>query len=121
VQTITVQDTTPPVIDPNAPATITPPDAPISFTATATDNCDTAPSVEITGYDCFWYHKGKRKSRMRSCIVEISGDTITILDSGGVNDRIQYTIGAEDNCGNRTQVINEVKVVKPDKKPKSKP
>jgi hypothetical protein len=114
VQTIEVVDTTPPVINPNAPATITPPDAPISFTATATDNCDGAPPVEITGYDCYFLtKKGKRIDKTESCVVAISGDTITILDSGGVDDQIVWTIGAEDSCGNADEVTHTVSVVNP--------
>jgi hypothetical protein len=114
VQTIEVVDTTPPVIDPNAPATITPPDAPISFTATATDNCDGDPSVEITGYDCYFFtKKGKRVDKTESCAVAISGNTITILDSGGVGDQIEWTISAGDNCGNSAEATHTVSVVNP--------
>ncbi|MEA1901565.1 MAG: C1 family peptidase, partial [Thermodesulfobacteriota bacterium] len=88
-QTINVVDTTAPVIACNAPATITPADAPISFTTMATDNCDNEPSVEITEFDCFKYtKKGKRIDKTMSCVVEVNGDTITIVDSGGVNVNI---------------------------------
>ena len=114
VQTVQVVDTTPPVIDSNAPATITPPDAPISFTATATDNCDSDLSVEITGYDCYFFtKKGKRIDKTESCVVEISRDNITILDSGGVDDQIEWTISAEDNCGNAAGATHTVSVVNP--------
>ena len=40
VQSVLIEDTTPPVIDCGAPATITPSDAPIAFTATASDVCE---------------------------------------------------------------------------------
>lgn len=114
VQIISVVDTTPPVIDCNAPANITPPDAPVSFTAVATDNCDDDPSVEITGYDCFKYtKKDKRIDKTESCVVEVAGDTITILDSGGVNDHITWTIRATDSCGNVAERECEVVVVNP--------
>ena len=117
VQTINVVDTTPPVISCNAPATITPPDAPISFTATAVDNCDPAPSVSITGYDCRSFtKKGKEIDKKESCIVNVDGDTITILDSGGVGDQITWTVSAVDECGNGSVVdctVNVVKKVKP--------
>jgi hypothetical protein len=117
-QGITVQDTTPPVISCNAPTTITPPDAPILFTATATDNCDGAPSVEITEYDCFDFtKKGKRIDKTESCVVSVAGDTITILDSGGVGDNIAWTVLATDSCGNYTEVICEVEVVNPGNAP----
>ena len=112
-QTIEVVDTTPPIIECNAPATITPKDAPISFTATASDNRDDHPSVEILEYDCFFYtKKGKLIHKTESCMVEIEGDTITILDSGGVGDHISWTILAIDNCGNEAEKKCEVEVVK---------
>lgn len=114
VQIINVQDKTPPVISCNTPATITPPDAPTSFTATATDNCDLSPSVVITGYDCYKYtKKGKRIDKTESCVVEIAGDQITILDSGGVDDHIAWTVEATDNCGNISTKQCGVLVVNP--------
>ena len=112
-QIITVVDTTPPVIACNAPATITPPDAPISFTATAIDNCDPAPSVSITAYDCrFFTKKGKEIDKKESCIVDVDGGTITILDSGGVGTQITWTVRAVDECGNASEVSCMVDVVK---------
>ncbi len=116
VQTIEVVDTTPPDIQCNAPATIIPPDAPISFTATATDNCAGDPSVEIIGYDCFKStKKDKRIDKTESCIVEVNGDTVTIVDSGGVDDNITWTVRANDNCGNVSEKKCEVIVVNPGK------
>jgi hypothetical protein len=113
-QTITVVDTTPPVIDCSAPSTITPPDAPISFTATATDNCDEVPSVEITGYDCFKFtKKGKRIDKTESCVVEYVGDIITISDSGGVGDNIEWTVSAIDSCGNSSEITCSIEVINP--------
>jgi hypothetical protein len=114
VQTIEVVDTTAPDISFNAPATIIPPDAPISFTATATDNCDLDPSIEITGYDCFFLtKKGKRIDKKESCVVSITGDTITIVDSGGVNDHIEWYGRATDSCGNVAEGTFEILVVNP--------
>ena len=113
-QIITVQDTTSPVISCNSPATITPPDAPISFMATAVDNCDGSPSVAILGYDCYKYtKKGKRIDKTESCIVGISDNMITIMDSGGVNDHVVWTVEAIDNCGNNYTSQCEVLVVNP--------
>ena len=110
---VTISDTTPPVLSCNAPATITPPDAPISFTATAIDNCDSDPFVEITGYDCFFFtKKGKRIDKTESCVVDVVGDTITILDSGGVGTRITWTVLSVDECGNSSQPDCMVEVIK---------
>ena len=114
VQTINVVDTTPPVISCNAPSTIIPPDAPISFTATATDNCDDSPSVEITEFDCFKYtEKGKRIDKTESCVVSIENDTITILDSGGVGTHITWMSHATDSCGNVAEKPCKTLVVNP--------
>ena len=119
VQTIEVVDTTAPVISCNVgDATITPPDAPISFMATATDNCDGDPSIEITEFDCFKFtKKGKRIDKTESCVVDVSGDTITILDSGGVADNIKWTVNATDGCGNVAVSECAVVVVNPGNKP----
>ncbi len=112
-QLITANDTTPPVPACNAPATIIPPDAPISFTATATDNCN-ATSCEITDPDCFTFtKKGKRIDKTESCVVEVDGDTITIQNSGGVGDNIVWTVVCTDACGNVTASECGVEVVNP--------
>jgi hypothetical protein len=113
-QTIEVVDTTSPIISCNAPATITPPDAPISFTVTVADNCDGGPDFAITGSQCYMILKGgKIIDKSESCVVEVSTDTITILDTGGVDDHIEWTVHAEDDCGNTSDVTCEVLVVNP--------
>ena len=114
---VTVVDTIAPInVEANAQATITPPDAPISFTATADDNCSVA-EVEITDYSCYRIKKnGSQQSKMESCMVSLSGDTITIVDSGGVDDNIVWTILATDQSGNTTTVEGRVLVVNPGKK-----
>jgi hypothetical protein len=108
---VTVQDTIPPVVGCNNPPTIVPPDAPISFTATATDLCEGDIIPEITDFDCFKFtKKGKRIDKRESCEVAIAGDTVTILDSGGVGDNIRWYVSATDSSGNVT-VSHECDVV----------
>jgi hypothetical protein len=93
---VTVEDLVPPVIECNAPSTVTPPMAPMSFSASATDNCGVQ-AVEITAFDCFkTTKKGRRVDKTESCVVEIAGATITILDSGGVGDTITWDATAAD-------------------------
>lgn len=112
--TVTIYDEEAPVITCNAPTTITPPDAPISFKASAVDNCDAAPTVEIMDYDCFFYtKKGKQIDKTESCVVEVEGDTVTILDSGGIGDHITWTVLATDRCGNVAEQECDVEVVNP--------
>ncbi len=113
--TVTVVDVTPPVVSCNAPPTIIPPDAPISFTATAEDNCSVA-DVRITGFDCFAFtRKGRRIDKTQSCVVAILGDMVTLLvdDSGGVGDNITWNVTATDGSGNTTDVVCAVQVVRP--------
>jgi hypothetical protein len=115
--TVTVVDLEPPVIDCNAPPTITPPDAPISFTPIVTDNCAVASSA-IEGYDCFMIAgSGKTIDKKDSCIVEYTEDTITILDAGGVDDHITWTVTAVDTSDNSTTEMCEVLVVNPAQSP----
>lgn len=105
-----------PIISCNSPATMTPPDAPISFTATSVNNCST-PSIQITDNSCV----GKKgNSKMDSCVVTLTGDTITILDSGGVGDTISWTVQSVDSCGNTTTKSCSIEVVNPGKKNKEK-
>lgn len=110
---VTVVDQEPPMILCNAPPTITPPDAPISFTSSAVDNCSVA-SVLITEFDCFKFTKaGTRIDKTGSCEVTFEGATITILDSGGVHDHIMWTVSAVDGSGNPAIAVCEVLVVNP--------
>jgi len=111
--TVTVVDEAAPAIQCNAPATITPPDAPISFTATATDNCSVA-SVEAIGFECFKLtKKGKKIDKGESCVVSLSGATVTIEDSGGVGDHVVWQVTATDGSGNQITQNCAVEVVNP--------
>lgn len=112
--TVTVMDLTAPVIQCNNPASITPPDAPISFMATATDNCAMPPSVMIQNYDCFKFtSKGKRIDKTESCAVAIAGNTLTITDSGGVNDNISWQVTATDDYSNTSEATCSIMVANP--------
>jgi hypothetical protein len=111
---ITVEDTTPPVIDCGTPATITPPDTPVSFTATAEDVCVGPLTPEIVDYGCYKLtKKGKVINKEQSCVVSFAGDTLTVIDSGGVDTRIVWTAQATDGNGNTRTTSCGVDVVMP--------
>jgi len=113
IDCLEIDCTAPPVIACNAPATIVPPDAPVSFSATAVDGCPDDLEVEVIGYDCYFFSKkGKRIDRTESCIVLLDGDTVTILDSGGVGDNITWTVHATDSCGNVSELTCSVLIEK---------
>jgi hypothetical protein len=110
---VEVVDTTPPVIACNAPATIQPRNAAISFGATATDVCDAAVVAAVTSYDCFTFtKKGKRISKLESCVVSFAGNTLSIADVGGYGDHITWTVEAPDDSGNVGQATCEVVIAK---------
>jgi hypothetical protein len=112
VATVTVVDTESPIPNCNA-MSITPPNAPVSFTATATDNCSVS-SLTIPEYDCFKFtNKGKRVDKRDSCEVSVAGSRINILDTGGVEDHITWTVIATDGSGNLAQRQCEVVVGNP--------
>lgn len=134
--TVSVEDTTAPVISCNTPATITPLDAgddkghpgkkepepapePVMFTATASDICDNGlAQPTITAFDCFTFtKKGKRIDKTQgskeACVVMFAGDTVTISDTGGVGDHITWTVESTDISGNTSQTTCEVLVINP--------
>ncbi len=109
---VTVQDTTQPVISCNAPPTILASNAPISFTSSATDACSGDPATTITGVSCYWDHRGRRVDKSSSCVVEINGSTIKILDSGGIGNNIDWTVTSVDASGNTATNTCNLLVVK---------
>jgi hypothetical protein len=113
VATVSVEDHEVPAILCNAPAQITPPATPISFTATASDNCSVA-SVAITGFDCFKVNgSGRVVDKTNSCQVSVAGNQISIRNSGGVGQHIRWTVVASDGSGNHQEAQCEVVVGNP--------
>ena len=115
-RSVTVQDTLPPEIMCNTPepATIIPPDAPISFTATANDLCEGALPAVIEAYDCYWTNpSGKLVDKTSSCVVSFADDTLDIEDSGGVKDAVEWTVNAADSVPNQSAETCSVEVVSP--------
>jgi len=134
--TVSVVDTTPPIISCNTPVTIDPTDAsddkggkgkkepepppePVMFTATAVDVCDDElAEPTITAFDCFTFTRNgtrvdKTQGGKEACKVSFDGDTVTISDTGGVDDHITWTVESTDASGNTSQTTCEVVVVNP--------
>jgi hypothetical protein len=110
--TVTVEDNEPPTPLCNA-MEISPPSAPISFTASATDNCSVA-TVELDEIDCFKFtKKDKRVDKTESCVVFYSGDTITIQDTGGAGNHISWRVTATDGSGNTAEQHCEIIIQNP--------
>jgi hypothetical protein len=110
--TLSVVDTTGPTISCNA-RDIVPPEAPISFTAQGHDLCDDA-SVTITSFDCSKLtKKGKHVDKTKSCVVKLDGNRITIVDSGGVDTEITWTVVATDPSGNSSAELCSLTVRHP--------
>lgn len=108
-------DDIPPMIQCQDSDTIDPNDTPISFTATASDNCGVA-TVEVIGHDCYKYtKKGKLVDKTGDCVVEYQDDTVTILHSSGVGTNIVWTVTATDVNGKTSEVSCEVPVLIPGK------
>ena len=96
---VTVADAIKPEIQCNE-SPITPPDAPTTFTATATDNCSVS-NVAVTSYDCWKLNgAGKKVDKKGSCVVAYNGADLTISDVGGVGTTIEWTVSAVDGSGN---------------------
>lgn len=115
-QTVTIVDTTAPSnLNCHSTDNITPPSAPVSFTATATDAVS-EPVVNITGYDCFMINKaGKRVDKRDACVISYQNDTLTILETGGVGTKISWTFQAEDSSGNQAESGCSILVKNPGK------
>jgi hypothetical protein len=109
--TVSVQDQTLPTLSCQAPPTITPPDAPISFQAMAADNCSVQ-SVAVSTATC-WRTNPAGKTVYDVCELVVSGDTITVVDSGGIGAVIQWQVVARDGSGNEAIVECSTEVVGP--------
>jgi hypothetical protein len=110
---VAVVDTTPPDIDCHAAATITPPDPPAAFTATATDLCGPVQSVVIEQAGCFKVKGNGEEAPTQSCKVAADGGTLTIENSGGVGTIIRWVVRASDAAGTVGRKTCEVSVANP--------
>ena len=86
----------------------------MSFTATATDTCSaTPPPVVIDNVQCQLLKPNGTLQVSNSCKVTTQGGTITIANTGGVNNIIQWQAHATDGAGNATTQQCQVSMVNP--------
>jgi hypothetical protein len=109
--TVNVVDTTKPLLACNAPSTISPPDAAVSFRATATDSCGAPPPVVVSNVECMQIRPDGTLASWKACKVTTEGDTVTIANAGGVNGVIKWKAHAVDAGGNAAEQECQVNVV----------
>ena len=99
--TVTVEDRASPVVECNVPETITAQQAPASFTATASDNCQVA-SVEVANAACELIRPDGEAVEIprRACGVSLEGATLAVLRAPRVRRRITWEATATDGAGN---------------------
>ena len=91
---------------------IIPPDAkqsdPVSFQISATSDGCGEPELEVLDYECWKINpNGKKRIDKTGCKVEIEGNTVKILNSGGVGTFIGVSAMATDLDGKTTNVSTE--------------
>ena len=59
-------------------------------------------------------NKDRRVDKTESCVVEINAAETTILDTGGVDDHINWSVEATDSAGNTSTAECELLVVIPE-------
>ena len=92
----------------NAPEAIAPWERDISFTATAADDKDPAPAVEISDIVC--ERANGRWSSTPSCRVTAEGSTITVERTGVAFGTIRWTATATDQAGNVATELCSIEV-----------
>jgi hypothetical protein len=88
--TVTGSNTSPTVLSCNSPATITPPEAPVSFIATAVNACGEV-TASITSAAC-WKLGDNGERHPAGCKLDIASPTIEIQNTGGVDTHIEWTV-----------------------------
>lgn len=114
---VTVVDDQAPVIDCGT-YDITPPDAPVTYSASASDSCG-VPVVQILSYDCYRTNKkGKLIDTTDSCVVTLSGANLSVEETSGVASFIDWSVQAIDSAGNQSTKTCGIEVLHPNGKVK---
>ena len=93
--------------------TMTPRTTPATFTATVSDTCGVS-SNQVVSYNCYRINpNGMIIDTNDSCVVTTTNDSITVLETSGVNSFIDWNIEAIDNNGNGAQQMCTIEVLHP--------
>lgn len=110
---VSIVDTAGPVITCNSPPSITPPNRPVTYTATANDVCTGTVTPVVTQFSCYRIKPNGELQNRNDCRVSFSGNRVTISTSGGVGNIIEWTVRANDIHGNQSTKTCRVNVVNP--------
>lgn len=125
--TVTVLDLTPPAAPHcNAPASLIRRDAPVSFTATAVDNCAeiSGLNVEVVAQRCVRIERsGVRRDKAGACRIRTEGARIMIgrPGGGGAAHEVSWLVRATDAAGNTSHATCRVLITNPPRDPKKGP
>lgn len=93
---------------------ITPNQVPVTVTVSATDVCGETFLLPLKVTSHMINPSGKIVDKSKSSVIEITGGTVTIVDSGGVGNIITLYASAIDECGNlSTEEVLVIQVNKP--------
>jgi large repetitive protein len=110
--TFSIVDTTAPTLSSDV-HDILPSAAPITFTVSAQDVCGTA-TATITSVTAQAVNgAGKVIDKSGSAVIQINGNKLTIVDSGGVGTYFTVNASAVDACGNTSSATYVIHVLRP--------
>ncbi len=110
---VTVTDSLAPEIQCPVDNTMSPNTTPATFTATSTDTCS-IPVTQVVSYDCYRFNpRGKRIDTNDSCVVSLASDSVTVIETSGVNSFIDWRVEATDSEGNTSNSLCTIDVLHP--------
>jgi hypothetical protein len=110
---VTVTDSLAPEIQCPIDNTMSPNTAPATFAASTSDTCS-VPDTQVVSYDCYRFNPhGKRIDTNDSCVVSLANDSVTVIETSGVDSFIDWTIEATDSEGNTSDSLCTIEVLHP--------
>ena len=107
----TIVDTTAPTLSSDA-QDISPNETPITFTVNSSDICGDV-TIELATTCHAINGAGKIVDKSDGCVINIDGNLVTIVESGGTGNIITIFATSTDDCGNSTSTEFVVNVLNP--------